>query len=331
MRYNLTISFATFNSAKYLNDFYESIFKQKLKNFEVVVVDDGSTDDSVNISLKWAKKYKNIKLIRQFNSGLSVARNRGIMNASGKWLAMPDPDDLIYPGLYNHLLHIATINKLDVAVINGEHIFETKNPKPILNSKIPENRIMSGEDFLKFGLDSGSFLHTTWLNIYNVDFIKEKKIKFVPKLLHQDILWTTEILYHAKRVMYSNRILYGYIHRAGSATRQKNSDAKNIKSIKNYCKILLLLNDFNIKNKGNLKNYSTFKFQISNEFSNIKRSLSRIEDKNKLMKILHYLNERKIFQLTIHSSNVSSVAFKNIAVIFKYKAILHYQLIFNKI
>jgi glycosyltransferase involved in cell wall biosynthesis len=76
MRYNLTISFATFISGEYLNTFYESIFKQNLKNFEVVVADDGSTDDSVDITLKWAKKYKNIKLIRQLNSGLSIARNR---------------------------------------------------------------------------------------------------------------------------------------------------------------------------------------------------------------------------------------------------------------
>jgi len=331
MQYILSIAFATYNSASYLNKFYESIFEQNLKNFEIIVVDDGSTDESVNISLRWAKKYKNIKLIRQKNSGLSVARNRGIVAATGKWLAMPDPDDLIYPGLYNHLLHIATTYKLDVAVINGEHLFESKNPKPILNPKIPENIVMSGEDFLKFGLNSGSFLHTTWLNIYNLDFIKEKKIKFVPKLLHQDILWTTEILYHAKRVIYSNRILYGYIHRAGSATRQKNSDAKNIKSIKNYCKILLLLNKFNIKNKDNFKNYSTFKFQISNEFSNIKRSLSRIKDKNKLIKILHFLNEKKIFQLAIKNSNVSLIAFKNILVILKYKALLEVKLFLDKI
>ena len=185
------------------------------------------------------------------------------MAASVKWLAMPGPDDLIYPGLYKHLLRIATINKLDVAVINGKNLFENRKPKPIFNSKIPENRIMSGENFLKLGLNSGSFLHTTWLNIYNLDFIKEKKIKFVPNLLYQDILLTTEVLYHAKRVIYSNKILYGYIHRSGSATRQKNSDAKNIKSIKNYCKILLLLNNFNIRNRDNLKNYSAFKFQMN--------------------------------------------------------------------
>lgn len=331
MRYSLTISFATYNSGSYLNKFYESIFKQNLKNFEVVVVDDGSKDDSVDISLSWAKKYKNIKLIRQKNSGLSVARNRGILAATGKWLVMPDPDDLIYPGLYKHLLNIATLNNVDIAVINGEHLFENKKPKPIFNKKIPENKIMSGEDFLKFGLKSGSFLHTTWLNIYNLDFIKQKKIKFIPNLLHQDILWTTEVLFHAKRLIYSNQILYGYVHRGGSATRQKNSDGKNIKSIRNYCRILLLLNAFNVKNKGDLKNYNTFKFQISNEFTNIKRSLSRIRDVNKLIAVLDYLNEKKIFQLTIKNSTASLTVFKNLLVIFKYLALLKFKSLLKKI
>jgi glycosyltransferase involved in cell wall biosynthesis len=323
MKYALTIAFATYNSSSYLDNFYKSIFEQNIKNFEIIVVDDGSTDKSHEISLKWAKKYRNITAIRQNNSGLSVARNNGISHASGDWVVMPDPDDQLYPNLYKYLLSMAISNKLDIGVINGLHLFENKDPKPILNKKIPENKIILGEDFLKYGLNSGSFLHTTWLNIYNLNFLKKTRVNFIPDLLHQDILYTTEILFHARRVMYSNRILYGYTHRAGSATRQENSDAKNIKSIKNYCKILLLLDKFNNKNKKKFKNYETFKSQIPNEFSNIKRSLNRINDKKNLNLIIKYLQRKKIFGLVLRNSKFSLSLFKNLFLMLKYKILFN--------
>jgi glycosyltransferase involved in cell wall biosynthesis len=302
MRAQLSIAFATFNSENYLNEFYESIFNQKIDNIEIIVVDDGSTDSSYHISLAWAKKHRNIKVIKQENSGLSVARNLGISFSSGEYLVLPDPDDIMYPNLFKTLIEMIKEHQLDVAVINGLHIFENKNPKPIFNSKIPSNKIMAGEEFLKAGLKSGSFLHTTWLNIYKLNFIQEANIHFIPKLLHQDILWTTEVLFLAKRVMYSDQKLYGYTHRNGSATRQENSDEKNIKSIKNYSKILQYLDSFNKKNMGKFKYPNVFRSQIPNEFTNIKRSLNRIQDLKKLNEIIEYLNTNKIFDLVLKNT-----------------------------
>ena len=326
MQPTLSIVFATFNSGSYLDSFFKSLFLQNLKNFEIVVVDDGSNDNSHKISLEWAKNFSNIKSFQQKNLGLSVARNRGIELANGKWIVLPDPDDILYPNLYSHLIKIANKNKLDVGIINGFHIFDNKKPKLILDKKIQPNIISTGQDFFKDALSSSSFLHTTWLNIYSSKFIKNNNLKFVPNLLHQDILWTTEVLLLAKKVMYSNHALYGYVHRSGSATRQKNSDSKNIKSIKNYSKILLLLDAFNKLNIHKIKYVSTFKSQIPNEFSNIKRSLNRIKNKDKLILAVDYLNQYKIFELVLKNSRFSISLFKNLIFIFKLKLFIKFNL-----
>ena len=84
-----------YNCERFLEECVESILKQKYSNLEIILVNDGSTDDSLNICLKYKKNYKNVIVINQKNKGLSEARNAGIRKATGKYIVFVDADDSI--------------------------------------------------------------------------------------------------------------------------------------------------------------------------------------------------------------------------------------------
>lgn len=279
-KFELAICFATYNSSQYLNDFYEMLLAQNLKNYEVIVVDDGSHDNSVEISIAWSNKFENFKLITQKNSGLSVARNVGIESCNSKYIVLPDPDDIIYPNTYSEIFNIALVNNLDLCMHNGNYHYSNGTlKKAIFSDNIISTSVINGQMlFLK--LYDNRFLHTTWLNIYKVDFLHNNKFLFYPGLLHQDILWTTQVLLKASRTMYLSKKLYGYKLRDGSATRGINSDLKNFLSVRNYIEIIYRLNliiykSYFVNKKCEIK----FKSQLMSEYKNIKRALNRFNDK----------------------------------------------------
>lgn len=111
-----------YNSSKYLQKCINSIICQKFQNYEVVFVDDGSTDSSVNIISKEIKGYANFKLIKQENQGVSAARNKGLKNASGKYVMFMDSDDYWENGILSRLSKILLAHKsVDILFFN---IFE---------------------------------------------------------------------------------------------------------------------------------------------------------------------------------------------------------------
>lgn len=89
-----------YNTQEYLNECLTSICNQKLKDVEIICVNDGSTDNSLKILQKHAQKDKRVKIINQKNAGVSVARNRGIEVARGKYIAFVDSDDIVIPYIY---------------------------------------------------------------------------------------------------------------------------------------------------------------------------------------------------------------------------------------
>ena len=91
----ISVIVPTYNSKKYLARCIESILKQTYKNIEILIIDDGSTDGTDDFMKETYKNYDNIKYIKQNNSGVSVARNRGIKNAMGKYIFFVDADDTI--------------------------------------------------------------------------------------------------------------------------------------------------------------------------------------------------------------------------------------------
>ena len=108
----LSLVVAVYNGEKFLNAFFDSIKAQHLDSLELVVVNDGSSDSSSTIIAQYASEFPFYKVIDQANQGVSAARNSGLAVATGEYVAFPDIDDVIYPGMYPRLLEMAKKNDL---------------------------------------------------------------------------------------------------------------------------------------------------------------------------------------------------------------------------
>lgn len=239
----LSIVVAVYNGEKFLPHFFDSLLAQNLENWELIVVNDGSMDDSEKIIKEYEHKFSNLKILSQENQGVSVARNTGMVEATGKYITFPDIDDEISPKMYGRLLEIALAGDLDVATCNGTYVYTNGDlPKAIFPpNKVPSTGVISGPQWLEKGLSSRKFLHVTWLNLYRLDMLRQHKFFFEPKLHHQDIPWTTEVLLVAKRVQFINEQYYRYLIHNQSVSHSLSGDARAVRKINTYLKIIDML------------------------------------------------------------------------------------------
>lgn len=169
--------------------------------------------------------------------------------ATGKYIAFPDIDDIIYLGMCNRLLALAKLSNLYVAMCNGTYVYMNGSPSKLifLLKKVPSTGIISGTEWPQKGLSSGKFLHVTWLNIYKLSFIREHQYQFEPQLYYQDIPWTTEILLNAKRVQFINESYYDYFIYSKSVSHSLYGDVLRVRNVNTYLKIIDMLMDIYIK------------------------------------------------------------------------------------
>lgn len=241
----LSIVVAVYNGEKFLAHFFDSLLAQNLTNWELVVVNDGSKDNSEDVIRQYQDKFSHFKLLTQENQGVSVARNTGMVEATGQYITFPDIDDEISPKMYGRLLEIAQAGDLDVATCNGTYIYTNGDaPKAISPpNKLPSTGVISGPEWLEMGLRSRKFLHVTWLNLYRLDFIRQNNFSFEPKLHHQDIPWTTQLLLAAKRVQFINEQYYDYLIHNQSVSHSLQGDERSVRKINTYLKIIDMLLD----------------------------------------------------------------------------------------
>ncbi|HBN6066079.1 TPA: glycosyltransferase, partial [Enterobacter cloacae] len=111
----LSVVVAVYNGEAFLDQFFTCLVDQRIDSMEVIIVNDGSTDRSMQIVENWREKLPQMQVIEQQNQGVSIARNTGLAVATGQYLSFPDIDDVFKPGMYQHLLDMAVTQRLDVA------------------------------------------------------------------------------------------------------------------------------------------------------------------------------------------------------------------------
>ncbi|ELA8730905.1 glycosyltransferase, partial [Morganella morganii] len=161
----LSIVVAVYNGEKFLPQFFDCLLKQTLPAWELILVNDGSKDNTDAVLREWQDKFPSVTILEQANQGVSVARNTGFAVAKGQYITFPDIDDVIHPQMYGRLLEIALAGKLDVATCNGTYVYEDgREPRPIFPpDRLRSTGVLSGPDWLKRALNSRKFLHVTWL------------------------------------------------------------------------------------------------------------------------------------------------------------------------
>lgn len=228
-----SIIIPVYNIDKYISRCIDSIvLNSRIDNYEILLIDDGSTDNSSHICKVYAASYSNVYYYRKKNGGLSDARNYGICRSNGQYIIFVDGDDYVEG---NQLINIdACINsypKADVILLNGFR--EDGNQVTLLNH-YDTTGLISGIDYLS-EFNSNRFLRVeAWLAVCKRDFIISNNIFFKEGRLHEDALWFISLLYNNPLIINSNVYLYHYVIRENSISTQK-SKLRNVQHIQTNC------------------------------------------------------------------------------------------------
>jgi len=215
----VSVIIPVYNAAECLDNCLRSVLQQTYKNIEIILVDDGSTDNSKEICTSYIQKYSNIKLIEQMNSGPSAARNNGINNSSGDFIQFVDSDDTIDKNMTETLVN--TLDNNAQLVICGFRRIHIKSGKAEeLTNK--SNAVYNIDDFLNaFGMHYENWMiNTIWNKMYISDIIKKNNIKFNSGItMGEDLIFNLDYLKRCQRIVLIQDILYNYmVYSSGSLT-----------------------------------------------------------------------------------------------------------------
>lgn len=213
----LSIILPVYQVEKYIIECLESIFKIQDIDYEVIIVNDGSTDKSIEYAEKYCSSKVNVKFIHQKNKGLSDARNVGLEVACGKYVWFVDSDDKVSPKGIKKLLSIA--NNEDILIGNFYKFYDHQAPT-LNNHSFRSQLIISGREALKkYYL---KYIYTVvWRCVYRREFLIRNKLRFLSGVTYEDVEWSPRVLYLAKSVLYTNIPLYYYRKRDNSIVTSK--------------------------------------------------------------------------------------------------------------
>lgn len=278
MKTKVSVIVPIYNSERYIDKCIQSIINQTFKDIELILVDDGSTDKSVEISNKYAEKDKRIKIIKQKNKGVSSARNYGISIATGDFITFVDSDDFIEIDMLDILYNAAIDNNCDV-VLSGIKIIKDNNIKYEFTK---DSKIYTKQEVFKlFYFDREPFSpNYAWGKLIKRSICN--KIKFREDIfLMEDALFSMELFINCQNnIMFLNKYLYNYVQRDGSES--KHFSKKRITSFYALEELLNLAKEIDSEyEKSFLKVYSKLILSIlqdiiSFDFENNKEEYFRI-------------------------------------------------------
>lgn len=229
MKPKISVIVPVYNVEKYLDKCIKSILNQTYTNLEIILVNDGSTDNCGGICDYYAEIDKRIKVIHQKNCGLSNARNTGLSVAQGEYIGFVDSDDWIEPIMYETLLNLSERYRADVSTClirkwtSGRQNWPAQSTEEVnvLESKSAIEYMYTGR---LTGFSACNKLYTR--NIFHI-------INFPENRIYEDAAIMYKVYYRANKVVYINQCLYNYISRSNSITKMRFSN-KRFDAVLNY-------------------------------------------------------------------------------------------------
>ena len=313
----ISIIVPVYNVENYLKNCIDSILNQTFKDFELILVNDGSTDNSLNICEDYKSIDDRIKIVNKKNGGLSSARNAGLDIATGEYIGFIDSDDYIHPQMYE-ILYNEIKNEADISMCDFEKVYEFD--KKLLGSNFVsdyEIEILNNEEALSKLAEKNEVTYVVaWNKLYKKELFKD--IKFKEGIIHEDEYIIHRLLYQVNKLIYVKEKLHFYLQRKGSIIDKKLdidrvdymlacSDRvrffyeKNLIDLKvkwEYFYLLEILKNYSILDK-NYHNHKKLKI-LKNDFRRLLKILLKSKNnsiKDKISLIIFAINPNIYYKL----------------------------------
>lgn len=245
----LSIIVPIYNVEEYLRECLESIYKVKNIAKEIILVNDGSIDNSFEIIKEYKDKYSSITtVIDKKNGGLSDARNSGMKIAKGKYIFFIDSDDLISPLVFEEIFKEGYKQDVDIIKANGYFLKENKENEVLNEVKIKDG-IYKGIDLLEESYMKKIIRVEVWLSIYKNIFLKENNFYFYKGLIYEDTIFSYNVWIKSEKILFLNKNFYYYRIREGSIMADETAE-KYIHKLKNAKLMLELKKEKSLKLKS---------------------------------------------------------------------------------
>ena len=225
----VSVIIPVYNVENYLRKCLDSLVNQTLKDIEIIVVNDGSPDNSQTIIDEYVKKYpKKVVSVIQENGGQGAARNTGLLHATGEYIGYVDSDDYVEKNMYEELYKKAKEENADI-VICGNNI--VKENYELLTKEAVDKEFLLGK-------------MAVWNKIYKKSIIVDNKISFRSKVWYEDLDFSMKVYLSSNKISIVDKPLYNYLLREGS-TMNNNNIERNLELIESFDSLISYC-----KNKG---------------------------------------------------------------------------------
>lgn len=243
----ISIIIPVYNVEKYLEQCLKSVINQTFKDIEIICINDGSTDNSLEILEAFQKQDERIKIINKQNEGQGIARNEGLKIAKGEYISFIDPDDWVEQGMYEFLYNKFLETNAQIIRFNYRSFDEEKQ----ISDK-PHNFRKEQARHFKFNIQDNSIYNwknvenlnfekvelQVWNRIFSNKFIKENNLHFAPFKHSEDNIFTISALFLADKILYVEKVFYNYRVRSNSALNRASNEYfsvfKNVELIKDF-------------------------------------------------------------------------------------------------
>lgn len=214
MKIKVSVIVPVYNVEKFIDKCLNSLVKQSLKEIEIIVVNDGSPDNSQKIIDKYVKKYpEKVQSFIKENGGQGSARNIGIVKAKGEYISFVDSDDFVEKDMYKKLYNKAKENNYDIVVCGNYNVsedYQNKNIDAFINNY---NTDLENIFFGKMAV---------WNKIYKRDILIKNKLEFKEKVWYEDLAFTLKAIMNSNTFAFIDEPLYDYLIREGSTMNNSN-------------------------------------------------------------------------------------------------------------